>query len=91
MQMNGVKYCLEALGPWGAAAAAHLDLLSAVPDSAGDGEEDAAAAVPEEGEDDDEEAAGSSGEAGESLHQLAVGQQPTAVTRAVLDSVCAWA
>lgn len=56
--MNGVKYCLEALGPWGAAAAAHLDMLSAVPDSAGKGAEEGAAHVPEEGEGDDDAAAG---------------------------------
>lgn len=28
-QVRGVKNCLESLGPWGAAAAAHLDLLAA--------------------------------------------------------------
>lgn len=71
VQMNGVKYCLEALGPWGAAAAAHLDLLSAVPDSAGDGEEDSPAAVPEEGQ-DDAEAPAAAGDAGELLHQTPV-------------------
>jgi hypothetical protein len=58
--MNGVKYCLEALGPWGAAAAAHLDLLSAVPDSAGEGAEEDAVHVPEEGEADEDAAAGAS-------------------------------
>jgi hypothetical protein len=65
LQVNGVKYCLTALGPWGAAAAAHLDLLSAVPDSAaGDGLE-----VAEEGEGDEEEDQGAHKEAskGQSL------------------------
>lgn len=51
--MNGVKHCLEALGPWGAAAAAHLDLLSAVPYSAGDGEQADKPQVPEEGQEDE--------------------------------------
>lgn len=55
--MNGMMYCMEALGPWGAAAAAHLDLLSAVPDSAGQGAEEELVNVPEEGEGDDDEAA----------------------------------
>lgn len=54
--MNGVKYCLTALGPWGAAAAAHLDLLSAVPDSAaGDGLGGDWAELAEEGEGDEEQ------------------------------------
>lgn len=51
--MNGVKHCLETLGPWGAAAAAHLDLLSAVPDSAGVGEQAADLQVPVEGQGDE--------------------------------------
>lgn len=57
MQMNGVKYCLKALGPWGAAAAAHLDLLSAAPEEPdamaegdGYGETGSAGEVPSEGE-----------------------------------------
>jgi hypothetical protein len=63
--MNGVKYCLEALGPWGAATAAHLDLLSAVPDSTGDMEQQPAEPqVAEEGQDDDEADAVAGGDAG---------------------------
>jgi hypothetical protein len=53
-----VKYCLEALGPWAAAAAAHLDMLSAVPDRMDyDGSSSRAngVGVPEEGESDDEQ------------------------------------
>lgn len=56
--MNGVSYCLTALGPWGAAAAANLDLLSAAPDrDEGDADADGREGekVPEEGADDDEQ------------------------------------
>jgi hypothetical protein len=48
-----VRGCLEALGPWGAAAAAHLDLLSAAPDAWGDGGDD----------EDDDDALSAAGEA----------------------------
>lgn len=39
MQVRGTKTCLESLGPWPAAMAAHLDMLAAIP------EEEAAAAA----------------------------------------------
>jgi hypothetical protein len=53
VQVNGVKTCLDALGPWGAAAAAHLDLLSSVPDEDDAGAEEPEEHIPEEGQDDD--------------------------------------
>jgi hypothetical protein len=32
VQVRGTKTCLEVLGPWPAATAAHLDMLAAIPE-----------------------------------------------------------
>lgn len=53
-QVRGVLSCLTSLGPWAAAAAAHLDLLSAAPGGSCGNEDDMSVDSCEE-EDDDQQ------------------------------------
>jgi hypothetical protein len=51
LQICGVLYCLENLGPWCAAAAAYLDLLA--PPASQEGEEELGGQLGEQEEEDD--------------------------------------